>query len=58
MRLFVNFRMKVTASNLNLGQDTRANRTRNTSSRSTKPHTKQQHTNAHHETDRPHAHTQ
>ena len=40
------------STNLNLGQDTRANRTRNTSSRSTKPHTKQQHTNAH-QTDRP-----
>ena len=34
------------SSNLNLGQDTRANRTRNTSSRRTKPHAKQQHTNA------------
>jgi hypothetical protein len=34
-------------TNVNLGQDTRANRTRHTSNSSTKPHAKHQHTNAH-----------
>ena len=46
--------------NLNHGQNTRANRTRHTTSSSTQSHAKQQHTNATHEprhTSRSHAHT-
>ena len=43
--------------NLNHGQDTRANRTRHTTSSSTQSHAKQQHTNATRHTSRSHAHT-
>ena len=44
-------------TNVNLGQDTRANRTRHTSNSSTKPHAKHQHTNAHtRQTSRSHTH--
>ena len=44
--------------NLNLGQDTRANRTRHTSSSSTRPHAEHRHTKAHtHQTDLTHTHT-
>ena len=44
-------------SNLNRGQDTRANRTRHTTSSSTQSHAKQQHTKATRHTSRSHAHT-
>ena len=45
-------------TNLNRGQDTRANRTRHTTSSSTQPHAKQQPTNApRRQTSRSHAHT-
>ena len=44
------------SENLNLGQDTRANWTRHTSSSSTRPHAEHRHTKAH-TPNRPHSHT-
>ena len=48
---------RLISPNLNRGQDTRANRTRHTTSSSTQSHVKQQHTNATRHTSRSHAHT-
>ena len=49
--------LRVNPPNLNHGQNTRANRTRHTTSSSTQSHAKQQHTNATRHSSRSHAHT-